>query len=146
MRRFALLLAVIFMCLTEASAFAATRCVSNGFGQFFKFYNVVLQKGKSTQLVGQWVTAGGALPLDGVVSLDTDGVTTRVGIITYPGLSLSAVMWSMVGNKVLTGTGNFYNPPFSDAGADTWTSVNCNTIPTTVADDTQTGIRPGVSQ
>jgi hypothetical protein len=129
MRKIALLFAVLFVVATVAPASAGNVCVENIFGQLFRFDNVpLLGKGKTFSLRGEFHYLGTDvnLPFEGVVTLASDGVTTRIGIITFPGPVTSPVMWSMVGDKKFNATGTWDNAPFGSIdGNDTWTNVSC---------------------
>jgi len=136
MRHMILLLTVLFMVVTAMPALAQTICVGNAFGQYLKFDSVSLVKGSTTVLRGEyhWDASDFALtvPFVGAVTLLSDGVTTQIGITSYPDASNSveAVAWFMVGNKKFAATGTYYNSPYSgNSGADTWTNVSCTSSP-----------------
>jgi hypothetical protein len=135
MRRIALLVVVVFVGITAGPAFAKDLCVENSFGDVFRFDRVQLLKGKTTVLVGRFHSGGGDpnVPVNGAVTLDSDNVTTRIGILAYPvaggGISVAFSEY-MVGNKSFNATGSFDNSPFDGTdGADTWTPVSCATLP-----------------
>jgi hypothetical protein len=100
MRRIALLVAIFLVGLTTAPAFAKDLCVVNDFGQLLKFDRVQLLKGKTTVLVGRFhpLADDTNVPFNGAVTLDSDNVTTRIGIVGYPvggWLSRSRSTWSV---------------------------------------------------
>ena len=90
-------------------------------------------KGKPTILVGEYHYHAdqNTVPFVGAVSLRSDGVTTKIGITSYPEPNtptILAVAWIMVGDKKFNATGDFYNTPGSSStptGTDTWTNVSC---------------------
>jgi hypothetical protein len=129
MRRIALLVAIFLVGLTTAPAFAKDLCVVNDFGQLFKFDRVQLLKGKTTVLAGRFHPLGDAtnLPFNGAVTLDSDNITTRIGILIYPtDAAFVAAAVVMVGDKNFNATGSFDNSPFSGTdGADNWAKVSC---------------------
>jgi hypothetical protein len=133
MRRIALLVGLFLVGLTTTSAFAKDLCVVNAFGQLVKFDKVQVLKGKTTVLAGRFHGTGGDpnVPFNGAVTLDSDNVTTRIGILAYPvaggGISVAFSEY-MIGDKDFNATGSFDNSPFSGTdGADIWTSVSCAT-------------------
>ena len=136
MRKMALLFAVLLVVATVAPAFATNICVQNAFGQMFRFSFSGMGKGKTVNVRGEFhqniLDLSVNVPFEGAVTLDIDGVTTRIGIISFPSSpagSFSAVGWSMVGDKHFNATGDYYNLPFSSAtpsGSDTWTNVSCS--------------------
>ena len=131
MRRKALLVAMFLVGLTTAPAFAKDLCVVNAFGQFFKFDRVQLLKGKTTVLVGRVHPLGDAtnLPFNGAVTLDSDNITTRIGIVVYPtDPAFVSAAFLMVGDKNFNADGSFDSSPLSGTdGADIWTKVSCAT-------------------
>jgi len=133
MRRLVLIVAVFVAAITAAPALAKDICVQNSFSQLFKFDGVKLLKGKTTQLTGRFEAFGVNVPIDGALTLDSDGVTTRIGILTYPnagGGAPTSVMWTMVGDKLFNATGSFDDGALGSIdGADTWTNVSCSGFP-----------------
>lgn len=128
MRKTALLFVVLFLVAFSASAFAKDICVNNG-SSLIKFDNVRLLKGKTTPLSGEFHPGGGDanLPFIGSVTLDADGVTTRIHIISSYGNGAISCMWAMTGDKSFNASGNFDNVPFASTpdGAETWTNISC---------------------
>jgi hypothetical protein len=130
MRYIALLIGVLIMGATVAPAPAANICVQNNFGQYFRFSGVPtpLVRGKTINVRGEFHPAGNDinLPFEGAVTLASDGVTTRIGIMTYSGPVTSMVIWSMVGDKKFNATGTYDDGALgSPDGNDTWTRVSC---------------------
>ena len=133
MRYIALLFAVLLMVATVAPAFAANICVQNSFVQFLRFDNVPtpLVKGKTINLKGELHPNGTDVnvPFEGALTLASDGVTTRIGIMSFSLESafVVGVIWSMVGDKKFNATGTYDNAPFNSPpdGNDTWTRVSC---------------------
>jgi hypothetical protein len=134
MRHIALLFVVLLVVAMVMPAFAGNICVQNVYGQFLRFDNVPtpLVKGKTINLRGEfWHNLGTDVnenvPFEGALTLASDGVTTRIGIMTYSSTEASAVIWSVVGNKKFNATGTFDTCPFNSPpdGSDTWTRVSC---------------------
>lgn len=96
-----IILAVVLLGITAGPAFAKDLCVQNIFGQLLKFDNVKLLKGKTTALVGRFHPAGSDTntPVNGVLTVDSDNVTTRIGIVSFPIGAVSSVGWTMTGDK-----------------------------------------------
>jgi hypothetical protein len=133
MRYIALLFAVLLVVATVVPTFAANICVQNAFGQFFRFDNVPtpLVKGKTINLRGEFHHNLGTdindnVPFEGALTLASDGVTTRIGIMTYSSGVATGVIWSMVGDKKFNATGTYDTGALgSPDGNDTWTRVSC---------------------
>jgi hypothetical protein len=146
MKRIALLVAIFLVGLTTVPAFAKDLCVQNDFGQLLKFDRVQLLKGKTTVLAGRFhpLADDTNLPFNGAVTLDSDNITTRIGVLSFPDVSgiPVAVGWTMVGDKSFNATGSFDNSPFSGTdGADIWTHVSC-AAPFPPASATISPVRP----
>ena len=150
MRRLILVVSVFVAVIMAAPVLAADRCVANIFGQFFRFNGVKLVIGKTTQLAGRFHPGGGAfnLPFDGAVTLDSDGGTTRIGILSYPdasGVGTTAVMWTMVGDKLFNATGSFDDDALGSIdGADTWVPGSCVGFPPAFTDRSPVERAPGI--
>jgi hypothetical protein len=153
MKKMMLFLAVLFLSVSATSAFALDLCLQGGAGAagvMFQFNKVVLNKGKTTVLAGRADQAGNNVPLFGAVTLDSDGVTTRIAVMAFPFTgSWNALGFaiSMVGDKQFNATGIFDNFPLDTAGDSmTWTHVLCSTVPPAFPSRTNVGPRLGMQE
>jgi len=149
MRRLILVVSVFVAVIMAAPVLAADRCVANIFGQFFRFNGVKLLIGKTTQLAGRFHPFGDTtnLPFDGAVTLDSDGVTTRIGILTYPasGGGVTAVMWTMTGDKLFNAAGSFDDGALGSInGADAWLAGSCVGFPPAFPNSSSVDRAPGI--
>jgi len=76
---FSILAAVILLGGIVMPVLAGDICVEDSFGEYLRFYNVSLVKGKTTSFVGEWHYYTGDTPqttaLLGAVTLLSDGVS-----------------------------------------------------------------------
>jgi len=130
MKKIMLFLAVLFLSVSTTSAMAKDLCVQGSLGVGFVFNNVKLLKGKTTILTGRVFIGSSNAPFQGAVTVDSDNVTTRIGVIAYQGTTLiGPVLWDMVGDKFFNATGNADVAPFGSVfGPDIWTNIPCNTV------------------
>lgn len=128
MKKLMLTLALLIVSMSAASAFAKDLCVIDNLGgHVLKFDAVKLLKGKSTALVGRLNFGNSALntPLSGVLTLDSDNLTTRI-VLTYSSVAINEIaIFTFVGDKNFNATGN-YNIIGGSIMAVSWTSIACN--------------------
>jgi hypothetical protein len=126
-----LFLAVLFVSASATSAFAKDLCVGDSLGNFLKFNNVKLLKGKTTPLVGRYEFGNGNnTPVFGAVTLDSDNVETRI-VLTYSNVFTNEIaIFTMVGDKSFNATGNYDIDPIGsiDINNASWTNILCSTF------------------
>jgi hypothetical protein len=128
MKKIMLFLAVLFLSASATSAFAKDICVLDGFGNLLQFNKVQLLKGRSTQLSGRIHYGGFSLnsPLHGVVTVDSDNVTTRIAFTIHgvaPAL-FEVFAVHATGDKLFNASGSFDQGPFTPGGDGAYSMVN----------------------
>jgi len=115
----------------------------------YQFNKVVFLKGKTTLLAGRADLGGNNVPAVGAVTVDTDNVTTRIGVMVYqvPGSwNVVGFTLNLVGDKLFNATGFFDNFPLNSNGdgAFTWTNVPCTSVPPAFFSRTVEGPAAGI--
>jgi hypothetical protein len=132
MKKLMLILTVLFVGMSANSAFALNLCVTDSIGHDLKFDNVKLPKGKSAPLAGR-LNIGGSetnAPLSGVVTVDSDNVTTRIVVEVVHVANGELVRFYLTGDKAFNASGRFDGLPFNFGGDGnySWANVPCNTL------------------
>jgi hypothetical protein len=131
MKKLMLVLAVLFVTMSAASAMALNICVEDTLGNFMKFDGVKLQNGKSTPLAGRYEFGNGNnTPIHGVVTVDSDKITTRI-VLTYSNVFTNEIaIFTMVGDKLFNAAGNYDIDPIGsiDFNNVVWSNIPCNTF------------------
>jgi hypothetical protein len=131
MKKLMLILAVLFVGMSANSALALNLCVQDSLANFLKFDGVKPQNGKSTPLAGRYEFGNGNnTPVHGVVTVDSDKITTRI-VLTYSNVFTNEIaIFTMVGDKLFNALGNYDIDPIGsiDINNVTWTNIPCNTF------------------
>ena len=131
MKRIVPLVVAVLFAVPWGGALARDICVANAYGDLYVFNNVKLLKGKTTPLVGRIHFGGDSnSPVSGSVTLDSDNLTTRIGVIAYPaGIAFTPFIEYMTGDKSFNAGGAYDNGPLgSEDGTDTWTALDCKLL------------------